>query len=385
MVDRSRAADLRFLLPCRPSSVALLGAAAEGALDWAAAGVPVRDPQGPSALVVAPADRLPAALRHAPAMLLLNGRAPARRLAAAGYRTARMLALPTPWAPRMLVPLGSRAAVTAALAPVGRRGRTVPAAARAAAVTLLRHGVAPPRMTVTVACRAEPRPWLLDTAGADPAPATPWFLALGAGDPLQRAVLHVPGPGGGRVLKFSRIAGNAAPFEREQRAAAVVRKLPREAARHAPTLVDTGSTDGLPYLVESRFPGRSLTEFLVSRAPLQRRVDHVQRVAEWLHVVASGTLAGTRALDAERERLTRDVLPGWPSGTADLVAATAAVPAVLVHNDVGTWNVVTDGRGGFGVIDWESAAEHGLPLWDLTYFLADALTLLDAGRFADRT
>jgi hypothetical protein len=58
---------------------------------------------------------------------------------------------------------------------------------------------------------------------------------------------------------------------------------------------------------------------------------------------------------------------------------------VLVHNDVGTWNVVTDGRDGFGVIDWESATAHGLPLWDLSYFLADALTLLDTGRFADRT
>ena len=42
---------------------------------------------------------------------------------------------------------------------------------------------------------------------------------------------------------------------------------------------------------------------------------------------------------------------------------------------LGCWNVVV-GPSGFTSVDWESAREHGLPLWDLVYFLTDALATL---------
>src|SRR5204862_5988637 len=32
---------------------------------------------------------------------------------------------------------------------------------------------------------------------------------------------------------------------------------------------------------------------------------------------------------------------------------------------------------GFTAVDWESARRHGFPLWDLLYFLVDALVHLD--------
>jgi hypothetical protein len=40
--------------------------------------------------------------------------------------------------------------------------------------------------------------------------------------------------------------------------------------------------------------------------------------------------------------------------------------------------VVADGDE-FVVVDWENVRERALPLWDLLYFLADALVLLDGG------
>jgi hypothetical protein len=49
---------------------------------------------------------------------------------------------------------------------------------------------------------------------------------------------------------------------------------------------------------------------------------------------------------------------------------------VLQHNDLGCWNIMVDGSG-FTVVDWESARRPGLPLWDLVYFLTDALAGLD--------
>ena len=54
-----------------------------------------------------------------------------------------------------------------------------------------------------------------------------------------------------------------------------------------------------------------------------------------------------------------------------------SLPGVLQHNDLGSWNIVVpDGRP-FTALDWESARSGGLPLWDLLYFLADSLTLID--------
>ena len=66
-----------------------------------------------------------------------------------------------------------------------------------------------------------------------------------------------------------------------------------------------------------------------------------------------------------------------------LVSGLPRLPAVLQHNDLGCWNVVVGGRG-FTAVDWESARKHGLPLWDLLYFLVDALVHLDGAWQPDR-
>ena len=62
---------------------------------------------------------------------------------------------------------------------------------------------------------------------------------------------------------------------------------------------------------------------------------------------------------------------------ATVLAEIDALPGVLQHNDLGAWNVVVDRDGDFTAVDWESARGCGLPLWDLWYFLADALVQLD--------
>ena len=64
--------------------------------------------------------------------------------------------------------------------------------------------------------------------------------------------------------------------------------------------------------------------------------------------------------------------------------ARRELPAVLQHNDLGTWNTVWAAPGEFTVLDWESARADGLPLWDLLYFAVDALGLLDGARTAEQ-
>ena len=74
-----------------------------------------------------------------------------------------------------------------------------------------------------------------------------------------------------------------------------------------------------------------------------------------------------------------EVLPFWSDlgAPSDLVGRVESVSAVLQHNDLGSWNLVVRSEADFTAVDWESARAVGFPLWDLVYFLTDALTHLD--------
>jgi hypothetical protein len=387
-----RDADLRFLLPEAPLSVSFLEASQETKEAWQAAGIRVLEPSATAApdVVIASASRLRDAVeRHAP-MVVLNGRASRRRLAASGYCGAHLLTLPSPRAPRLVVPIKSRVALAGALSPVGRRRVSAATARRAVGRIILRLGWAPGRAVVTVAARDTPRPWLVGQVARTAEVPCPndWYLWLGEGDPLQRAVLHIAAPeGGGWALKFSRVTGNTTPFEQDELASRAAKRLPGRLASHIPRVVTRGTDAGLPFLVETRFSGRSLTEILQSSWSASRRLRYVEPVADWLRDVALATQTEPAALAAERERLARAVAPARIDAgvMTEVMSAIEHVPGVLVHNDPGTWNVVIDRRGHFGVVDWESSRETGMPLWDLTYFLADALTLIEHRRFANRT
>jgi hypothetical protein len=386
-----READLRFLLPEVPKSVALLDAS-PGARDaWKACGVEIvaSSLDRSADVVVARASRIGLALRAQPKMLILEGRVPRRILADAGYQSAHLLALPSPKAPRLLVPLSSRPAISAALQAVGRRPLSRASVRRAVGLKLLQFRLAPGKIVATVAARQTTRPWFLEEVGrhVEVSPSVPWFLWLGSGDPLQRALLHVVASNGGWALKFSRVVGNDEPFQREERAAHAAQELPTALARRVPRLRYRGTHHGLPFLLETRFAGRSLHEALQSTWPIARRLDYIESVAQWLRKLALATKTSATSLASERIRLSAVVGPAW-SNQSTIGAALAAVqqaPGVLAHNDLGTWNVVVDRRGGFGVVDWESSRQPGMPLWDLAYFLADALTLVEPSRTDDRT
>jgi phosphotransferase family enzyme len=122
-------------------------------------------------------------------------------------------------------------------------------------------------------------------------------------------------------------------------------------------------------------------------APLKRAEKHrlIDLLATWIVAMGKATAAAPTALESERTRLLIDVIPRWAArGAADeLVLGLPDLPAVFQHNDLGSWNVlVRDSE--FTVVDWESSRRHGLLLWDLLYFLADSLALLD-GEVAGET
>lgn len=387
-----RGADLRFVLPRPPATVQVVNArsrAVNHAFLEALAVAGVRLVDAAADLVLASSRDVDAVLRLAPEMALLRGRARTTPLRAAGYHVQRLLVLPDQNHPRLVVPLTGRSAVIEALRRPPRSRIT--RVSDVAAVAMLSAGVSPASRTWTLASRIGTAPWLL-RAAADAGVYTSgaWFLWLGDGDALQRAVLHLPSSAGGCIVKFSRVPDNLIPFQREQDAARLLRTLPYRLREHTPTLLHQTIEQGLPILVERRIPGRSMHEVLTSDWPAKLRGRQIQLVANWIHELAEATMVGPERLHQERLRLSRQVLPRWTDGglaagsLESLVGTVERVPGVMQHNDLGTWNIVADGHGGFGVIDWESSRPVGLPLWDLLYFLVDAYTCRAGMQTVDR-
>ena len=401
-----RAADLRFVLPHPVETATVLRRPHDARVEalrcgLEAAGVRVRrdrsdDHAGsPPDLVVASAQDAGQALRLPARTHLLLGRVPPGLLRRTGRAGVPLLVRPGAAGPETIVPVDppgalryylSRMSSPPALA--GRlRNRGFAALSRTPVpVERLLPGSA---LATVLAEDARPLlvPALVRAAHALGVPSeAQWVLALGRGDDLQRAVFHLLLGGRRRwVVKFARVPGAADSFTRDEEGLALVGSAGGTTAAHAPTHLGRLHVAGHVGSVESAAPGRPLLELLGS-APLPL----VERIAAWVLQMGTATAAPAAALQPERQRLEREVLPAWrPLGVPDdLVAALPDLPAVLQHNDLGTWNVMTDGHA-FMAVDWESARSAGMPLWDLCYFLADALPRAegpaDPGTYLART
>lgn len=386
--DLIRLADVRFLLPALPGTAAVHGLPGRWQEALAAAGVEVvAGSSRPDLVLCARSGLVAATAEDADAVVLLGSRS-TRVLRRAGYHAWRVLAVPGPAGPVHLVPQADRRAASAAFGRVARSSAPRERLRDAVVPTALALGWAPARHTVTVAVRTPGPPLLLDRAqelGAPPAAS--WWLSLGKGDALQRGVLHAPATDGpGFVVKFSRVPGYADAFDRDARGLRLAAAAGRTTAARATQLLGRFAVSRHEAVVETRAAGRPLDELLRSALPTSRKLAVVEQVAQWLLGVARETAEPAAALAAERRRLEDVVLaPALAWGVpADLVSGLPPLAGVLVHDDLGTWNVLHDGSG-FTVVDWESARRPGMPLWDLLYFLADALvTVAGTAAPADR-
>jgi aminoglycoside phosphotransferase (APT) family kinase protein len=136
-----------------------------------------------------------------------------------------------------------------------------------------------------------------------------------------------------------------------------------------------------PVLVETALAGRLLTPAMLRRAP----TAFIDAVVAWLIA-----LPATRRSDVDPgwyermlERPLRDVADSLASPTEeeDLVARTlelveplreAETPRVVEHGGLSHPNLIWTSQNRVGVVDWELADEHGLPLHDLSFFLTYA-------------
>lgn len=345
-----RCADARMLLPRRYDCAQVLPGALGGWGEaFTASGVALTVDAD---LVVGGPHDLRLALTTNAESLLLMGAPDRRALARAGYSVRRHLVVPGLDGPRLLVPLvrpALREAVSHHLAPaLGLRSiRNAAARSVAGPALLARRRDA----VVTVATRLAPRPYGLAAAVAAGAPADgPYFLVLGHGDALTRAVFIAARRDLSDqpvAIKLERLPGTAgSSFEGDERGLSLAAA---SRVAHVPRLLGSFIVAGAHGSVETAGRGEQAGRlFAKGRSPAAHRL--LTRVVAWTESLAAST---------------PDARGHGPGGW----------PAVTTHGDLGTWNIVTSGDE-FTVLDWESADAHGLPLSDALYFLTDALGLM---------
>ena len=371
-----RVADARLLAPLPVRRVRLLGPLEDWQEALEAVGLEIVDGEA-DLVVTTPRHARTASALGAPTILVLGARR--RALRRAGYSTQTLLVRPGTAGPRLFVPVDAPAAARhALLARIPERTLSKRVAIRLT-LAALRAGL-PLRGAMTLATRGPKTPRLL-TAAVSSLLRGPlqWYLLTGEGDDLQRVVWFCFGETASEpelIVKCSRVPGNEAPFDRDERALQGLEILPPALRRRAPTLAGRLQVDGLPVAVETAASGQPLHVVLPGARP-EAATDMIDRIASWVVDVAGATSLPSTDLRAELERLDTSVLPQWSGQGAPLglAAALPPLPAVLQHNDLGCWNVLVRGED-FTVVDWESSRRAGLPLWDLVYFLTDALTAL---------
>lgn len=383
-----RRVDWRFALPNPLERVQVIGDPAVWSECLADAGA--RLVESEPDLVVASAALTRAVVRCKPPSALTEGWGAVRRLRHAFPVVSRLLPIPNVDAPEFLLPLDEAAGSLYAIENLLDPGNVRWKRARNWFVqgVIARHSLPDVVPVVTFARHDPSPPFMIAASEAFGVPGDcHWFLSLGRGDALTRAVFHLVPPEAtdpSWVIKFARVPGYREPFERDERGLKLAGKI--GGAVPAPSLVGRFEAHGLHASIETAAVGQSLTRFLKRRGAREAKLAVVETIAAWIVGLGRETAKPVDALGGERLRLEQSVIPQWSAVVQplDLGSIFSAIRGVLQHNDLGCWNIVVDGTT-FTALDWESAREVGLPLWDLLYFLVDALTHLDgAWRPEDR-
>jgi Phosphotransferase enzyme family len=385
-------ADLRFALPRPVRTAAVVGDLEGWAEGLRLAGVEITEggDRAPD-VAVADAGLADRAIATGAQQIILEGRGGSKALREAALEATHCLPLPRVEAPNVILPVERGSAVPRYVLErwrpadgVIKRGRDRAAAA------LIRTGALPRlRRWQTIGARPAGPPFLIREASSlGVPPQSQWYMMPGQGDPLARGLFQIfpPGEVAPRwVLKFARVAGYKEPFDRDERGLRLANDAGGAVAAHAPTLVGRLEVDGVHGSVETAAVGEILAMRLRRLRGSRSSIEAVEAIATWILRVAQETAAAPATLAGERRRLAEDIVPQWTSQGVppDLVDRIPDLPAVLQHNDVGSWNVIVSNAEEFEVIDWESARRHGLPLWDLLYFLTDALSALEGANTSE--
>src|SRR5581483_2240993 len=339
-------------------------------------------------LVVAPAALAREAMALGSEFVILEGRAGARALRGGGWSTSSIVPLPDRERPELLLPVGQAEPVRYAVRR-WRRGETWRRRLRnATARELIARGVSlPVRPPTIVAARTPGPPYLVARAlDALPVASVNWFAAFGRWThPYSRGAFFLLEPGAAEpswVLKLSRMPGLGHLFDEDERGLRLVERSPAVVADHSTRLVDRFEVDGLHGSVETAAVGTPFALLDASPAGTRGLPEAIDEVAAWIVRLARETVAPATELAGERAELARSVVPRWPQLPESFLDDLPPIAAVFRHGDLSPDNVfIAPDR--ITIVDWESAREHAMPLWDMLYFLTGALALQRGVRSED--
>ena len=199
-------------------------------------------------------------------------------------------------------------------------------------------------------------------------------------------VLHVLTPGREEASVIVKVPGAADDVARVEEEESVLRRLgpaARAAGARLPMARLARLSDGRPVLVQTAVAGRPLAALIAERPSALAAI--LAEIAAWLERWNCSTCRvetlDAAVLDRELLRPAALVTPLIAAGAqyrSWLVARCAGlagvpVPLVARHNDLTMRNVLIDGEGSLGIVDWETGEEKGLPNGDLAYTVVDAV------------
>jgi hypothetical protein len=181
------------------------------------------------------------------------------------------------------------------------------------------------------------------------------------------------------IAKMVRDPAYNRRLENECRALRLLRESGLDDPASAPKVVFFGYHAGLAVVGESVIDGVPFVE----RSRLDADCPYLGAAVDWFTTLGIRTVSADPADPVETSATLSSLLEtfqslyGVPQDEERFLRAQIErlgtgqqpMPLVMQHGDPGIWNLLARPSGRIAVLDWEAAETHGLPLWDLYYFL----------------
>jgi hypothetical protein len=181
------------------------------------------------------------------------------------------------------------------------------------------------------------------------------------------------------VVKMTRDRALNPRLENEQRALTLLAERGLGDRETLPRVAFFGHHGGLAIVGETVVDGVPFRK----RASGAANCRYLRSAVDWLTDLGAATADSSAApplqvaegLEALFNCFTRiyEVTPEHRQFLAGQIAtiarSQAPFPLVFQHGDPGSWNILATPSGRAAFLDWEAFEQHGMPLWDLFYFL----------------
>ena len=177
------------------------------------------------------------------------------------------------------------------------------------------------------------------------------------------------------IIKMVRDAVFNARLEREHKGLLLLQERKLMPAGTLPEIVFFGHHHDLAVVGETVIEGEPFEE----HSRFDANCRYAMSAIDWLIDLSALTVTARPSIDlgeafhrlVDRFSEIYKPTPEHRTYLNDLVLRLQETPppAVFQHGDPGTWNLLVTGGKQVAFLDWENALEHGVPLWDLLYFL----------------